>query len=253
MLGRHHLALSVTTVALVVFPLFPRYPNAVLLALSGATIGSLIPDADSPDAAIFHPEVRGMKQDGFSNLLNAVTVLNPVFGYVTKYLIYKPAVTFYDAVVFPEHDIAERHRGFLHSFLGLGTMTLLTAVYLLPILFLLELFWLTGIGVFLAGYFAGTVLHLLEDSCTKSGIQWNFPFQSWKLSGQITTTARPEDMRYQQGFLTVLGIGAAGMFFIPTVMTHISAVLFALLGLGLAVMLWSVFVVGVAKCRVSTG
>lgn len=92
MLGRHHLSLSVATVALVVFPLFTLYPNATLLALLGAAIGSLIPDADSPDAAIFHTEVRGMKKEGFSNLLNAAAVLNPVFGYATKYLIYKPAV-----------------------------------------------------------------------------------------------------------------------------------------------------------------
>lgn len=253
MLGRHHLSLSVATVALVVFPLFTLYPTAVLLALAGAAIGSLIPDADSPDAAIFHTEVRGMKKEGFSSLLNAAAALNPVFGYPTKFLIYKPAVKFYDSIVFNQYDIAERHRGFLHSFLGLGTMTILTAVYILPVLFLLELFWLVGIGVFLAGYLAGAVLHLIEDSCTKSGIQWNFPFQSWKLRGQISTTARPEDMRYQQGFLTVLGAGAGGMFFAPTIVTEISAILFSVVGLLLAIVLWSVFAVGVATCRLVPG
>lgn len=221
MLGRHHLSLSVVTVALVVLPLFSLYPTAVLLALTGAAIGSLIPDADSPDAAIF--------------------------------LIYKPAVKFYDSIVLNQYDIAERHRGFLHSFLGLGTMTILTAVYMLPVLFLLELFWLVGIGVFLAGYLAGAVLHLVEDTCTKSGIQWNFPFQSWKLRGQITTTARPEDMRYQRGFLTVLGVSAGGMFIAPTIVTEISAILFSLVGLLLAIVLWSVFAVGVANCRLVTG
>lgn len=40
MLGRDHLLLSVATVLLVLAPLFTLYPNAVLVALVGASIGS---------------------------------------------------------------------------------------------------------------------------------------------------------------------------------------------------------------------
>lgn len=250
MLGRHHLSLSVATVALVALPLFAVYPNAVILALVGAAIGSLIPDADSPDAAIFHSEVKGLKKSGFGGLLNVTAALNPVFGYPTKYLIYKPAVKFYDEFVFDQYEIAERHRGFLHSFLGLGTMTILTAIYLLPVLYFLGLIWLVGIGVFLTGYLVGAVLHLVEDSCTKTGIQWNFPFQSWRLKGQLRTTAHPEDMRTQQGFLTILGLGAAAMFFLPSVVDQYPAFVFSVLGLLLAIVLWSGFAVAIAKCRV---
>lgn len=249
MLGRHHLTLSVATVAVVALPWFTVAPEFVLLVLTGTAIGSLIPDADSPDAAIFHGEVKGMK-GGFSDLLNAVTVLNPVFGFVTKYLIYKPSVWFYDTVVFTERDIAERHRGFLHSFLGLGTTTALTAVYMLPVLFFLDLFHVVGLAVFLAGYVSGALLHLLGDSCTKSGIQWNYPFQLWTVKGRITTTARPEDVRYQRGFLTVLGIGVAGMFFAPSVLEQLSVLVLSAIGLLLAVLLWSGFAIGVARCRV---
>ena len=121
---------------------------------------------------------------------------------------------------------------------------------MVPVLVFLELVWLTGIAVFLAGYCGGAVLHLLQDSCTKTGIQWNFPFQDWKVTGQLTTTARPEDIRYQRGFLTVLGLGVAGMFFIPIMVASVSAYLFSLLGLVLAVLLWVVFAKGIAKCKV---
>lgn len=250
MLGRHHLTLSVATVALIVLPLFPLNPLAVLLILVGSAIGSLVPDADSPDAAVFHSEVRGLG-DGLSDLLNAPAALYPVFGFVTKYLIYKPAVIFYDQVVFDENEIRERHRGFLHSFIGLGTITVLTTVYLLPVLYILDLFWIVGITVFMLGYLGGAILHLVQDSCTKSGIQWNFPFQKWKLRGQITTSAKREDMRYQRGFLTLLGAGVATMFFVPNMFQQIATMFYVILGLVVAVLSWTVFAVVVADCNVS--
>jgi hypothetical protein len=101
----------------------------------------------------------------------------------------------------------ERLRGFSHSFLGPGTITVLTAVSLLPILSVLKLLWLAGVLVVLVGYLGGAVLPLLQDSCTKTGTQWNFPFQDWRVRGPSTTTARPEDTVYQRRFLTVLGVG----------------------------------------------
>lgn len=65
----------------------------------------------------------------------------------------------------------------------------LTGLYMLPVLFFLELLSLVALAIFLTGYLAGALLHLLEDSCTRTGIQWNFPFQSWRLKGQLRTTA----------------------------------------------------------------
>lgn len=249
MLGRHHISLSVGTVAVAVLPFFSLYPIPVLLVLTGTAIGSLIPDADSPDAAIFHNEVKGLS-GGYSNLLNATAVLNPIFGFVTKYLIYKPAVKFYDLVIFDQYEIEERHRGFLHSFLGIGTATVLTTVYLIPVLLVLDLVWFAGVGLFIAGYIVGAVLHLLEDSCTKSGIQWNFPFQTWKIKGQITTTARPEDMVYQRKFLTVLGFGAFGMFLAPNIATDVPEIVFVLIGVFGVILSWGIFAIVFANCTV---
>lgn len=250
MLGRHHLSLSVGTAALVFLPIFPVFPLISILALVGTAIGSLIPDADSPDAAIFHTEVRGMG-DGVNDLLNATAPLYPIFGKVTKYLIYKPAVRFYDEVVFDEYEIAERHRGFLHSFLGLGTILVLTALYMTPILFFLDMIWTGGLAVFLGAYFGGAILHLVEDSCTKRGIQWIFPFQSWRLKGQIRTTADPSDMQYQRGFLSVLGLSGSALFLLPLMVTQYPPYWFSIGGLVLGVLLWLVFTIGFAKVRIS--
>ena len=60
MLGRHHALLSALTAAAIFLPLLTVRPILALLGLAGVTIGSLLPDVDSPDAAIYHTEVRGM-------------------------------------------------------------------------------------------------------------------------------------------------------------------------------------------------
>ncbi len=245
MLGRHHVSLSVVTVALVVLPLLTLYPVLCLIALVGTAIGSLIPDADSPDAAIFHQKVRGV-----NDLLNAPAVLYPAFGYVTKYLIYKPIVKIYDSVVFTQYDIEERHRGFLHTVLGLATVTVVTGLYLTPVLYVLELLSMVGLAVFLAAYLLGAVLHLLQDSCTKTGIQWNFPFQSWKVRGRLTTTARPEDTKIQKGFLIVLGVGAGAMFVLPSLLDQVSVFLLSLAGFVTALFFWIGFSLGIARCGI---
>ena len=57
MLGRHHLLLSLFTVTLLFVPYFQEYTELTLLILLGVAVGSLVPDTDSPDAAIFHEKI----------------------------------------------------------------------------------------------------------------------------------------------------------------------------------------------------
>ena len=114
----------------------------------------------------------------YSEVRNASAVLNPLFDYTTKYLLYKPAVLFYDRIVFSGYEIGERHWGFLHSFLELGTATVLTAIYMVPVLVFLDLVWVLGMGILLVGYLSAAILHPLEDNATRSGRQWYRPFRA---------------------------------------------------------------------------
>lgn len=121
---------------------------------------------------------------------------------------------------------------------------------MLPVLFFLDLLSAVGIAIFLVAYFVGAVLHLAEDSCTKTGIQWNHPFHSWQIKGQITTTARPEDTKYRKKFLMVLGVIGGAMFFLPLVVEQIPFFLFSVLGLIVVIILWIGFGRFVAKCKI---
>ena len=205
MLGRHHLMISLGTVAPFLMPFLDDAGLAVMTVFFGVAVGSLIPDSDSSDAAIFHGNVRGLNGDIGGAVNNLFAPVFPFFGYTTKYLIYKPAVVFFDRLMFQEYSFSDKHRSFSHSILGVATMTLMTGVYLAPLLLLLEVFSFTYFTIFLSAYASGAFLHMLEDSCTKTGIKWNSPFSETRLKGELTTSSKPEHVRRPRYMVYMLG------------------------------------------------
>lgn len=205
MLGRHHFTLSIATVAAVIVPFASVAEIPVLISLLGVAIGSLIPDVDAADAAIFHTNVSGLRGQ-FGDIVNRlIGPLLPVFGYTTKYLIFMPAVLVFD-LLSDSYSFSGDHRSFTHSLLGVATMTTVTGLYLLFILSGLNMMNLPFLVIFLSGYAVGALLHMLEDSTTKTGIKWNSPFSDFRLSGAISTgedNAKPRLMSYLLGGTTV--------------------------------------------------
>ena len=125
-------------------------------------------------------------------------------------------------------------------------MTSITGLYLIPVLFILDLFYPIYILAFLFAYMIGAFLHMLEDSCTKTGIAWNSPFSDTKLKGEISTG---KDIKKPRYFLYYLGaLTLAGFLFgssnesIP--LWQASTSLFVALVLG-----WLVFAKLVAKIK----
>lgn len=248
MLGRHHVLLSAATAVFVSAPVVPVNPLAVIVFVVAVAIGSLLPDADSPDAAIFHTEVRGLRGSR-GEVLNAIGPLLPVFGYTTRYLVYRPAVIVADRL-FTTRTVEAKHRAFLHSLLGAGTITIVLGVYLVAILLLLGTLPLRYLGLFLAGIFLGVILHLVQDSCTKSGIRWAYPFESWRLRGRLRTTARSQDTVHQRQFVSVLSAGGLGAFVVPLVSEPIGPLSATVITVFVAAGLWTGFARGVAGCHV---
>lgn len=194
MLGKHHLLITTLTVGAIVAPLVYIAPTAVGIVIIAAMIGGLLPDADSSNAAIFHRDVSGFSKDTRS-LLGMVSWTFPVFGYTTKYFIHVPAVHLYDALL--DADVTVKHRGLLHSIIGVVTTTALLGIYAaigwyglvsaMDVGRALPYQTIVYILVFLSGLLLGQLLHLLEDSCTKSGVKWLYPFSTKKLWGSIST------------------------------------------------------------------
>ncbi|MCK9298808.1 metal-dependent hydrolase [Methanoculleus sp. YWC-01] len=214
MRGDQHVSLSLATAALLIAP-WVTSTDPVLLAvlLFGIFVGSLAPDADAVDAAIFNGRIAGAKGKR-GQVVNGFAVVLPIFGYTIRYLIYYPLSLVF--LLLLRKSYRHRHRGLLHSFSGVGLTSLILSGYLA--LILIWLGWpLTLLPAFGCAFFAGCVLHLMEDTCTPAGVAWLYPFSRRRMAGRVRALGAFE-MR-PTAFTIVLAIAAAGMIIAPFVTT----------------------------------
>lgn len=190
MRGRQHLAITLATTLGLITPFYHTKPVLSVALVMGAVIGSLIPDIDSSDALIFHKDVL-LSQKGYARVFNLFPgVLLPFFGYITKYAVYIPSVLVFKIILPGRFRPSYGHRKYMHSLLGITVTTLITGIYAVIGLNLvdpIEINSLVVLAVFLTGYLFGAVLHLLEDACTKTGIMFLYPFSTKTIKGNIIT------------------------------------------------------------------
>ncbi|MGY5852591.1 MAG: metal-dependent hydrolase [Candidatus Thorarchaeota archaeon] len=198
MRGESHLSISVgmsipTWYILYKFdPLSPQ-ANVFLVIIIGIAVGSLLPDIDASDAKVMHGS------------------WSPI-GRFTKKFFYKPLT---------KTDILEdKHRGFLHSLLGcllisaffVPIVVALSVIiwFLNPLMYVLSwLLWWFWIGIPI-----GFLLHLAEDSFTKSGVRWFYPRGEPTLS--TTRTHRGSEYLLVMVFWAVAAILIEIVWFLPS-------------------------------------
>ncbi|MFA7198846.1 MAG: metal-dependent hydrolase [Methanoculleus sp.] len=212
MRGDQHVSLSLATAGLFIAPsLTVLDPVLSAVLLFGVFIGSLAPDADAADAAIFNGRIGGVKGKS-GQVLNGFAVVLPIFGYTIRYLIYYPLSLIFSLLLRRRYQ--HRHRGLLHSFAGVGLTSLILSSYLA--LILTGVGWpLTLLPAFGCAFFAGCVLHLVEDTCTPAGVAWLYPFSRRRVAGRVRTQGDLEVRPFV--FTIVLLLAAAGVFIAPFV------------------------------------
>ncbi len=206
MQGRQHFTLSLATASVWVSPQIGEATTPTFLVLGGVALGSLIPDVDAKEAAIFNNQRTPLHPSLDYLFRISVGWLLPLFGYLTKYLIFKPTLIFFRTLL-PFVRINGGHRGFAHSVLGIISFTASKGLYLWLLVRVAEVLSIAFLMPFLWGYLAGAVLHLIQDSCTPQGIAWGHPFTRVKLRGEIEvtkSTLRPALLFYA---LVALGMG----------------------------------------------
>ena len=241
MRGDQHVYISLTTAGLLIAPwLTALDPALIALILFGVFVGSLAPDADAADAAIFNGRLGGVKGKR-GQVVNGLAVALPVFGYTIRYLIYYPLSLVFALIL--RKSYRHRHRGLLHSLPGVGLTSLLLSGYLAVIL--------TWLGVSLAllpafgvAFFAGCILHLIEDTCTPAGVAWLYPFSRRRLAGSVRTWGNFEVR--PAVFAIVLALAAVTVLIAPVV-TSATAEELRLLAPLAALLLWGLFML---TCRV---
>lgn len=229
--GNEHITISIATAAVVLVPwLWSIHPAWLIAALFGVFIGALAPDADANDSAIFHTRIPG----GRGKRL----IILPLFGYGIRYLIYYPISLPFIALCGKRG--MPRHRGVLHSLIGVVLMTALLGFYAWAIgTLLLGIPWDTGYTVFLLGFLGGAVGHLLEDSCTRSGVAWFFPLSGHRTKGKIVTGSDDPRPSIYAGTMCAAAVGLAAVK--PAGL--VSADLYPWTGVAVACILWVLFLI----------
>ena len=195
MLGKHHTSISIGTILIPCAPFVMDVPLVVIAILAGVLVGSLLPDTDASDSAIWYSGVTKI----FG--LAMVALMIPMVQ-----LVFRARNFSYDA----------EHRGSLHTVCAVGISTIIFTVVGVIIVSLCSGYvfqsWLNIEGyffllLFMSGVFCGGVLHLAEDCCTKAGIFPFYPFSSRRIHGGIRTgdaaDRRPECMQVALMVLTV--------------------------------------------------
>ncbi len=241
MRGDQHVYLSLATAGLLIAPSLPILdPALIATLLFGVFIGSLAPDADAVDAAIFNGRL-GRAKGKRGQILNGLAVVLPVFGYTIRYLIYYPLSLIFSLLLRKSYH--HRHRGLLHSFAGVGLTSIILSGYLAPIFTWLE--WpLPFLPAFGSAFFAGCILHLLEDACTPSGVAWLYPFSRRRMAGCVRMWGNFEVR--PTAFASILTMAAAGLIIAPFVITVSVEYIRGLALIGTPV-LWLLFMLA---CRV---
>ncbi len=232
MRGDQHVLITLFSGGLLLAPhLTLLAPGEVAALLFGLFVGSLAPDADAPDAAIFHMRIGGLT--GVSRrFVNGAARVLPFFGYLIRYGEYYPAAGV--CWILSRGRLKAGHRGVLHSLIGVGVITALTCGYLVVALHLLGQAPPHLLSFGLVGFAAGALLHLAEDSCTPAGIAWLYPISGRRIRGRLRTGGRTDHR--PRVFATVLGCAMWGCLLLqyqfgaaPETVVQLSLFLFCLL------------------------
>lgn len=220
MRGEQHVFYTLLSAGILISPVVSvdNIPSAFVF-LVAAFIGSLAPDADSADSAIMHGIPGG---NGAVRIFRRHSVLFlPIFGYPIRYLVYFPLSTILWIITLGR--VKPKHRGLLHSLFGIFFMSAIVTGWILGILYLLSAWdFLFFAFIFAAGLFFGALMHLVEDSCSKSGVYWFFPFSNKKAGGSLLSKAKRHLL-----ITAVLGVGFAAVYVPDVTATFPSGMAFA--------------------------
>ena len=183
MLGKDHISISIAFVTPFLIPILFLNGDVLVgvVLLVSVLIGSLLPDADCGGKATLY--YRYPMIDGFIKKVVGKSII-----FVFNTLVSKKKIK-------TEHEVKDEHRGIMHSPVG---ALLSSLMLMLPVVIFALVFGLFNFMVILAIFFGliiGQLLHLFEDSCTISGINWLFPFSTKELKGKIYTFSKDPKRR----------------------------------------------------------
>jgi len=181
MLGKDHVNISIAAVFPFLIPLiFSGDSNFLIyfvVFMFCVLVGSIVPDADCGGKATIYYKFRAV--DWFMKKI----VAGPIVWLFSKVVSKKANL---------EYEVTDGHRGIIHAPIGILFSTLMLSLPILLVMLIFGLFSLYFILAIFSGLLIGQFLHIFEDSCTVSGINWAFPFGTKLMKGEIYTFSKEE-------------------------------------------------------------
>jgi len=227
MLGKHHLTLSGLTILpfLVIYliqggTIFTNFYIALFLAVM---VGSLIPDSDC-----------GGKPKLAYNFEIVYKLMIPIQWITIKFFKLSKIKTKLKL----KYEVRDEHRGIMHSPIGvLISSLLLTIVFVIFVLIFNLASYLVILAIFF-GLIIGQFLHLIQDSMTKSGINWSFPFGERIIRGSIRTWSKDNTPKIYVSVLLIIFMGLIFGIFLNYILVNFILYLGMILGY---VLIWLMF------------
>lgn len=181
MLGKQHVSITLATIIPLLLPMLLYDSNYQLYSISiliAVLIGSLTPDADCGGKSKLYYDFRFV-HDIMIPLQKSVVWIFNRSSVKNKFNL--------------ECEVNNKHRGIMHAPVGIVISSLLLTLIasIFTLIFYIESTIFVTFSVFV-GLLTGQFLHLVEDSCTVSGINWKFPFGTRELKGKIYTFSKIE-------------------------------------------------------------
>jgi len=179
--------------------------DVVLLIFVGLFCGAIFPDTDSRESRLFkmkqensrigwqssYKEYKAKKdaQHVYNLFLFFYSLILIMLGNIFRYLLYYPSyftVYLMNKKWVKEYSIKDEHRGISHTLFGvfIGSIFFFILIFLVNNYF--NLIILKFLFISTLTFFLSSNLHLLQDSISKYGIRWFYPFKKIRIYGEYS-------------------------------------------------------------------
>ncbi len=216
--------------------------GVIFLIFLGLFCGAIFPDTDCKESRIFkmkqdnsrigwqssYKEYKSKKdaQNMYNAFLFFYSAILIILGNVFRYILYYPSyfvVFLMNKKWVKEDSVQDEHRGISHTLLGI----LIASLFFFVLLFLGNLYFkITPTNLLIIpalSFFIASNLHLLQDSISKWGIKWLYPFNKKRVYGDYSAFNQDSRIIY---FVLFLIASAILIFFLSNYLKNLPNLFF---------------------------
>jgi len=240
---------QIILIGLIFVPLFSFLnlsSNIIFLIFFGLFCGAIYPDTDCKESRIFkmkqdnqkigwqktYKEYRAKKnaQNIHNLFLFIYSSILIILGYFFRFILYYPSyiiIYLINKRYVKAYSVQDEHRGISHTLLGIFVASILFFI----LFFFANLYFKITLTQLLIipflSFFVAANIHLTQDSISKYGIKWFYPFRNTIISGNYS--AFKDDFRITYLSLSLIFVVLLNYFLSNYIMVGLQSLSFILI------------------------